>query len=117
MGPGRPITGDSIESFVHHLDSEYVEQTIKTIEEFNAACYPGKYDPGVRNGNDTEGIDRTTSNWALSIDEPRFTGYPVTRGMTFAFGGVAINPDAEVLDTRDKSIPRLIADTNSFDLN
>ena len=32
---------------------------------------------------------------------------------TFAFGGVAITPDAEVLDTTDRTIPGLFAAGNS----
>jgi len=64
-------------------------------------------------GNETTGLDLPKSNWALPIDEPPFTGYPVTGGMTFAFGGVAINTDAEVLDTRDEPIPGLYGAGNA----
>ena len=36
-------------------------------------------------------------------------GYGVTCGITFTFGGLRINPRAEVLDTEDRSIPGLYA--------
>ena len=113
MGPGRPISADSIDALVRRLDIEDPEQAVETVEEFNAACDPGEYDPEVLDGNHTEGLDLEKSNWALPLDEPPFTGYPVTGGMTFAFGGVAITPDAEVLDTRDEVIPGLFGAGNS----
>ncbi|MFB6159793.1 MAG: FAD-dependent tricarballylate dehydrogenase TcuA [Haloferacaceae archaeon] len=112
MGPGRAITGDSIESLLNRLDVENVEQGVETVEAFNAACDPGEYDPDVLDGNSAEGIEPPKSNWALPLDEPPYTGYPVTGGMTFGFGGIAITPDAEVLDTRDEPIPGLFAGGN-----
>jgi tricarballylate dehydrogenase len=115
MGPGRPITADSIESLVHRLDIERPEKAVETVETFNAACDPdpGEYDPNVLDGNSATEVEPPKSNWALPLDEPPFTGYPVTGGMTFAFGGVAITPDAEVLDTTDRVIPGLFAAGNS----
>jgi len=113
MGPGRPITADSIESLVRRLDIERPERAVETVEAFNAACAPGEYEPNVLDGNSAAGIEPPKSNWALPLDEPPFTGYPVTGGMTFAFGGVAITPDAEVLDTTDRVIPGLFAAGNS----
>jgi len=113
MGPGRPITGDSIESLARRLDIENVERAVETIETFNDACDPSEYDPNILDGNSTEGINPPKSNWAFPLDEPPFTGYPVTGGMTFTFGGVAINADAEVLDTRDDPIPGLYGAGNS----
>ncbi|RQH02576.1 FAD-dependent tricarballylate dehydrogenase TcuA [Natrarchaeobius oligotrophus] len=113
MGPGQPISADSLESLVKRLDIEDTETAVETIEEFNAACDPDEFDPEVLDGNTATGIEPEKSNWALTIDEPPYTGYPVTGGMTFAFGGVAITPDAEVLDTRDDPIPGLFAAGNS----
>jgi len=112
MGPSRPITGDSIRSLAQRLGIENVEETVRTIEDFNAACDPGEYDPNTLDGNQATGIEPEKSNWALPLDDPPYTGFPVTGGMTFSFGGVAITPDAEVLDTRDEPIPRLYAAGN-----
>ncbi|MEF8975264.1 MAG: FAD-dependent tricarballylate dehydrogenase TcuA [Halapricum sp.] len=113
MGPGRPITGDSIESLANRLGIENVSNTVETVESFNEACDPSEYDPEILDGNDTDGVTPPKSHWALPLDEPPFTGYPVTGGMTFAFGGVAITPDAEVLDTRDEPIEGLYAAGNA----
>ena len=113
MGPTRPVTADSIELLANRLGIEDVERTVATIDAFNEACDPSGYDPDVLDGNETAGIDPKKSNWALPLDDPPFTGYPVTGGMTFGFGGIAISPDAEVLDTRDEPIPGLFAAGNS----
>ncbi|MFB6170073.1 MAG: FAD-dependent tricarballylate dehydrogenase TcuA [Haloarculaceae archaeon] len=113
MGPSREVTGDSIEELARRLDIENVERTVETVEEYNAACDPGEYRPNELDGNRTEGLDLPKSNWALPLDDPPYTGYPVTGGMTFGFGGVAITPEAEVLDTRDETIPGLFAAGNS----
>jgi tricarballylate dehydrogenase len=116
MGPSRAITADSIEALVRRLDIENVDQAVETVEAFNAACdpeAPERYDPNRLDGNSAETVEPPKSNWALALDEPPFTGYPVTGGMTFAFGGVAITPEAEVLDTTDTVIPGLYAAGNS----
>lgn len=113
MGPGRPVTGDSPEELARRLGIENADQVAKTVEEFNAACDPGEYEPDRLDGNATDGISPSKSNWALPLDEPPYTGYPVTGGMTFAFGGVAITPDAEVVDTTDHILPGLFAAGNS----
>jgi tricarballylate dehydrogenase len=116
MGPSRPITADSLESLAKRLGIEDVEQAVETIEEYNAACESGtadEYDPNVLSGISADGVHPPKSNWALPLDEPPFTGFPVTGGMTFAFGGVAITPDAEVLDTTDTVIPGLFAAGNA----
>ncbi|MFB6122003.1 MAG: FAD-dependent tricarballylate dehydrogenase TcuA [Haloferacaceae archaeon] len=113
MGPSRAITGDSIEELANRLGIEDVERAVETVEAYNAACDPGEFEPNELDGNATEGLDLPKSNWALPLDDPPFTGYPVTGGMTFGFGGVAITPDAEVLDTRDEVIPGLFAAGNA----
>ena len=81
----------------------------QTVAEYNAACVPGEYNPTVLDGVHTEGITPPKSNWALPIDTPPYVGYAVTCGITFTFGGLKINRDAQVLDTQDMPIPGLYA--------
>jgi tricarballylate dehydrogenase len=82
---------------------------IRTVTDFNRACSPGKYNPSILDGVKTEGIKPPKSNWALTIDQPPYTGFVVTCGITFTFGGLRIDTSAAVLDTGDNPIPGLYA--------
>ncbi len=83
---------------------------VRTIDAYNAACRPGKYDPSVLDGLGTEGIEPPKSNWALPLDQPPYVGYAVTCGITFTFGGLKIDArTAQVLDIEDRPMPGLYA--------
>ena len=101
-------TADTIEELAQKLEID-VEGLKKTVSEFNAACQPGKYNPSILDGVKTEGITPPKSNWALPIDKGPFTGFAVTCGITFSFGGLRINDQGEVQNTSDRSIPGLYA--------
>ncbi len=116
MGPSRTVQADSIEKLANRLGIGNPKQTVKTVTEFNEACDEESaelYEPNKLDGNSATEITPPKSNWALPIDSPPYTGFPVTGGMTFAFGGVAITPQAEVLDTTDTIIPGLYAAGNA----
>jgi tricarballylate dehydrogenase len=81
----------------------------RTVEAFNAAVRPGAFDPSVKDGKGTEGIAPPKSNWAVPVDEPPFTGFRITCGVTFTFGGVRVDDDARVLDGGGRPIPGLSA--------
>jgi tricarballylate dehydrogenase len=81
----------------------------RTVAEFNAAIRPGDFDPTVKDGKRTEGIEPPKSNWALPVEQPPFTAFPVTCGITFTFGGVRVDDDARVLDTAGRPLPGLFA--------
>ena len=49
------------------------------------------------------------SNWASPIERGPFRAYPVVGGITFTFGGLKINPRAEVLGTSGRPIRGLYA--------
>ena len=81
-----------------------------TVAEFNAAVQPGPpFEPSVLDGKRTEGLVPPKSNWALPIDTPPFTGYAVTCGITFTFGGLRVDEAACVLDEGERRIPGLYA--------
>lgn len=71
------------------------------------------FDPDQLDDNGTDGIRPPKSNRALPIDESPYTGYPVTGGTIFGFGGVAITPRTVVLDTRDEPTPGLYVAGNA----
>ncbi|MCZ6614291.1 MAG: FAD-dependent tricarballylate dehydrogenase TcuA [Chloroflexi bacterium] len=81
----------------------------QTIHQYNNAVQPGEFHPAALDGKRTEGIDPPKSNWALPIDAPPYHGFAVTCGITFTFGGLRINRDAQVLDTEEYPIPGLYA--------
>jgi tricarballylate dehydrogenase len=98
----------SIEELASKLDID-VEGLTRTVCAFNAACQPGNYNPAILDGKATRGIAPPKSNWALPIDTPPYSGFVVTCGITFTFGGLRINNQAQVLDVTDKPIPGLHA--------
>jgi tricarballylate dehydrogenase len=83
---------------------------VRTVTAFNAACRPSNtYNPAILDGVRTEGISPPKSNWALPIDQGPFTGFVVTCGITFTFGGLRIDEHTAVQDTGERPIPGLFA--------
>ena len=81
----------------------------RTVAAFNAAVQPGEFEPTRLDGKRTEGVAPPKSNWALPLDAPPFTGYAVTCGITFTFGGLRIDREERVLDGEGRSIAGLFA--------
>ena len=105
---GTPVVARTIQEIAQAL-SIPVDALVQTVEEFNAAVQPGTFDPAMKDGKRTSGIDPPKSNWALSIDSPPYTVYPATCGITFTFGGIQVDTQARVIDTEDNPIPGLYA--------
>ncbi|MEA2989765.1 MAG: tricarballylate dehydrogenase [Alphaproteobacteria bacterium] len=81
-----------------------------TVGEFNRAVPDDKpFDQSRQDGKATKGLAIPKSNWANRIDEPPFRAYPVTGGITFTFGGVEVNRNAQVINTLDQPIKGLYA--------
>ena len=81
----------------------------RTIAEYNATVQPGAFNPAIKDGKRTVGIQPPKSNWALTLDSPPYVAFPVTTGITFTFGGLRIDGDARVLDHANRPIPGLYA--------
>jgi tricarballylate dehydrogenase len=105
-------TSDTLEGLAEQLDID-VEGLKAEIAAYNAACpkdaFETTYNPSILDGVGTTGLAVPKSNWALPIDTPPYHGYVVTCGITFTFGGLMINTDAQVLDLAQRPIPRLYA--------
>jgi len=99
---------DTLEDLARQLEID-VEGFVRTVREFNAAVQPGEFNPAIKDGKRTKGIDPPKSHWALPIDTPPYLGFAVTTGITFTFGGLRVNPRAEVLNTENEVIPGLFA--------
>lgn len=101
-------SADTIEQLAVQLELD--PQALKTtIDEFNAACSPGDFNPSVLDGVSTQGLSPNKTNWALPINEPPYEAYVTTTGVTFTFGGLKVNEEGLVQDVSDHSITGLYA--------
>jgi tricarballylate dehydrogenase len=105
---GTPLVADSLAALVEQLPVDRAA-CLRTLEQYNAAVAPGAFDPTTRDGLATNGLNPPKSNWAQRLDTPPFTAWPVTGGITFTFGGVRVNEQAQVQSTAWTSIPGLYA--------
>lgn len=98
------------------LGLENREKFIVTIEKYNkatnafqiendrkTAAERKKWDPSVRDGISTQSsstkLTLPKSNWALPLDKAPFMAVHVTCGITFTFGGLAVEPEtAQVIN-------------------
>ncbi len=104
-----PIEAKTIEELAGKIG---IEPTIlnHTIKEFNnAARKDVSFDATKLDGKCTDGITPKKSNWASPIDTPPYVAYAITGGVTFTFGGLQINTQAQVLNTSGNPIRGLFA--------
>ncbi|HEX5796663.1 MAG TPA: FAD-binding protein, partial [Geminicoccaceae bacterium] len=95
---------------VSKLDDVNPARALETIKAYNAAVKQDvPFDPNVKDGRGTNGLTIPKSNWANPLDEPPFEAYRVTCGITFTFGGLRIDQQAQVLDSDLEPIPGLYA--------
>jgi tricarballylate dehydrogenase len=104
------VTGDSLESLAKRMEG--IDQTafVRTVLEYNDAVEnAAAFNPTVLDGVRTRGLEIDKTNWALPFVKPPFQAYPVTCGITFSYGGLKINTDAEVIGQDGSPIPGLFA--------
>jgi len=82
---------------------------LQTVREYNQAVQAGPFNPSILDGKCTKGLAINKTNWAQTIDTPPYYGYGVCCGITFTYGGLRINTDAQVLSTWEAPIPGLYA--------
>jgi len=100
---------DSVETLAGKMGLS-PEAVAKTVAEFNAACpTQGEFKPFEIDHLATRGLMPPKSNWARPIVKAPFRAYPIIAANCFTFGGVKVNPDAQVLDCDGKPIPGLYA--------
>jgi tricarballylate dehydrogenase len=105
---GVPVIADSLKELVDKLPVE-PSAALRALEEYNTATRAGGFDPTIKDGLATRGLELPKSNWAQRLDTPPFAAYPVTGGITFTFGGVRIDERARVMSTAWAPIPGLYA--------
>ena len=91
-----PIEAGSIKELAVKLklDPDKLETT---VNEFNQAVQPGKFDHTVLDKCVTQGLTPEKTNWARKIDKAPFYAYPLRPGITFTFLGVTVNDKAQVI--------------------
>jgi tricarballylate dehydrogenase len=104
------VQADTLEELCARMDGVNTAQALETISEYNAAVDTNtQFDPNVKDGRSTSGLNINKSNWANTLDEGPFQAYNVTCGLTFTFGGLRINDEGQVLDSGLLPIPGLYA--------
>ena len=104
------VTANTIEELAQKLDGVDAAQFVKTIAEYNAAVRKDvPFNPNIKDGRNTTGLEINKSNWANTIDKPPYEGYAVTCGVTFTFGGLRITTGGAVMDLDMKPIDGLYA--------
>lgn len=102
-----PVKADTIEGLAEKmgLDPAAVR---RTVDEFNAACRPGRFHPTELDGLRTQGLDLPKTNWARPLDTPPYYGYQLRPGVTFTYLGLKVDARAQV-HTADGPIRNLWA--------
>ena len=104
------VTADTIEELAQKLEDVDPQRFLRYIKRYNAAVTQDvAFNPNVKDGRRTEGLDVQKSNWANPIDTPPFVAYGVTCGITCTYGGVRIDGDARVLTAAGHVIEGLYA--------
>ena len=97
------IWGDTIEELASQCSRkglENPEQFVETIRRYNEAVQAvgegdKKWDPAIRDGLSTQSghisLEIPKSNWALPIKDGPFMAVKVGCGVTFTFGGLAVD--------------------------
>ena len=104
------VEADTLEELVEKMEGVDKKQTLETIMTYNNAVDDSVgFDPTILDGKSTKGLLLNKTNWANKLDSPPFKAYPVRCGITFTYGGLKVNKDAQVLDKPDEPISGLYA--------
>jgi len=112
---GSPVTADAFPALADRIAERYrplgfrKDTFLTTLEAYNTAVQEGTFNPDILDGKRTVDLKPEKTNWATRIDTPPFVVYPATVGITFTFGGIRINTNAEVVDYLERPISGLFA--------
>ncbi len=104
------VSANTLEELVRKLDDVNAERALETLRAYNAAVRTDvDFNPNVKDGRRTEGLLPNKSNWTNRLEKAPFEAYAVTCGITFTFGGLRVNTDAQVIDTDGAAMRGLYA--------
>ncbi|CCM02470.1 uncharacterized protein FIBRA_04570 [Fibroporia radiculosa] len=103
----KKIWANDVAQLADNLISEGLEDReafINTIAAYNAAVQASqrerrevRWDPAIKDGLSTQSSQQflalPKSNWALTLEQQPFLAVKVACGITFTFGGLAIDPE------------------------
>jgi tricarballylate dehydrogenase len=105
------VSADTLEDLADKLEGVDPNKFLATVKEYNESIDGDTpFNPNVKDGRSTIGLDPPKSNWANTLDSPPYQAFAVTCGVTFTFGGLRIQPkSAQVLNTDYEPIEGLFA--------
>jgi tricarballylate dehydrogenase len=77
-----------------------------TLNAYNQACVPGRFDHTVLDDCHTDGLSPAKTHWALPLDTAPFYGYAVKPGVTFTYLGLKTD-DTTAVRFHDQPSPNL----------
>ena len=103
-----PIEANTIEDLAEQLELD-PPALATTVNRFNSAVRPGKFNPDELDDCVTEGLEPAKTHWARPLDTPPYYGYPLRPGITFTYLGVKVNQRAQVIFSEDNPSPNIFA--------
>lgn len=104
------VEAETIGELVAKLEGVQCDEALRTIEQFNLSIDDDRpFDPTIRDGKKTKGLEPPKSNWAQKIDRAPFKAYPVTGGITFTYGGLKVDARGGVMHESGEAIAGLFA--------
>ncbi len=102
------VTADTPEALAAKLEGVDPAGFLRTVRAYNEAVRTEvAFDPTIKDGRGTDGLEVPKSNWAQALDTPPFEAYAVTCGITFTFGGLRVGARGQVLDAAERAVPGL----------
>ena len=104
------VQADTLEDLADKLEGVDKAGFLAEMKAWNSAVQTDvPFNPNVKDGRGTEGLQVPKSNWDNPLDSGPFEAYQVTCGITFTFGGLRIDDNGQVMDTDLVPIPGLYA--------
>ncbi|WP_169816222.1 FAD-dependent tricarballylate dehydrogenase TcuA [Nocardia miyunensis] len=107
-----PVEAGTLTELAARLDisAETLETTVAEFNKSVAADADVRFDPTALDAVSARPDGQPPkSNWAVPLDRPPFLAYPVTCGITFTYGGLKVDAEAQVLDVTGRPMPGLYA--------
>lgn len=104
------VEAPTIAELAGKLEGVDAGRFVEEVETYNASIdRDAPFNPNVKDGRCTRGLKVNKSNWANALDEGPFVAFQITCGVTFTFGGLKVDTNAQVIDSEGDPMPNLFA--------